>query len=415
MPSAAWTSAAPPKLGRLPKSRPARLREGKRRLEEEHDVHCRANEAYEAYRARGVMKDGRRFGKPPTPYQPPATPAGKVNISDPDSRNVKTPRGYMQGYNAQAVCNENQIVVAAEINADSPDFGHLEPMVCAAERELAGAGVAEAPTVVVADAGYWHHDQMDAVAGRGIQVLIPPDAGKRKGARPGWDGGRYAFMRRVLETDLGKQLYGKRQVTIEPVFANTKFNRRHRPLLTPRQIRLPVGMAADHRNPQPAQAPPQPERARNRLREARRGPRRRSAPSRVNASGLCAKPHNASSALRNSHRGKQQPFGAELTAASRELRYSTNTSRADRRVPLSHESGTLQDLRRWCPLARVPAARPNTYWGSASVELRALLFSFPSVTDVDHPGATVEVFERASRTGRESTARRHPGLPSFRT
>ena len=67
---------------------------------------------------------------------------------------------------------------------------------------------------------------MDKLAGRGIQVLIPPDAGKRKGARPGWDGGRYAFMRRVLETDLGKQLYGKRQVTIEPVFANTKFNRR---------------------------------------------------------------------------------------------------------------------------------------------------------------------------------------------
>jgi hypothetical protein len=33
-------------------------------------------------------------------------------------------------------------------------------------------------------------------------------------------------MRRVLETDLGKQLYRKRQTTIEPVFANTKFNRR---------------------------------------------------------------------------------------------------------------------------------------------------------------------------------------------
>jgi hypothetical protein len=92
-------------------------------------VHCRANEAYEAYRAGGVMKDGRRFGKPPTPYRPPPTPAGKVNVTDPDSRNVKTPCGYAQGYNAQAVCNERQIVVAAEINADSPDFGQLEPMV----------------------------------------------------------------------------------------------------------------------------------------------------------------------------------------------------------------------------------------------------------------------------------------------
>jgi transposase len=210
----------------IPKSRRERLREGKRRLEEDHDAHCQANEAYEAYRARGVMKDGRRFGKPPTPYTPPETPEGKVNVTDLDSRNVKTPRGYMQGYNAQAVCNENQIVLAAELNTDSPDFGHLEPMVSATERELAAAGVDDAPAVVVADAGYWHHDQMDALAGKGIQVLIPPDAGKRKGARPGWEGGRYAFMRRVLETDLGKQLYGKRQVTIEPVFANTKFNRR---------------------------------------------------------------------------------------------------------------------------------------------------------------------------------------------
>ena len=90
------------------KSRPARLREGKRRLEEEHEVHCQANEAYEAYRARGVMKDGRRFGKPPTPYEPPAIPAGKVNVSDPDSRNVKTPRGYLQGYNAQAVATRTR-------------------------------------------------------------------------------------------------------------------------------------------------------------------------------------------------------------------------------------------------------------------------------------------------------------------
>ena len=99
-------------------------------------------------------------------------------------------------------------------------------MVAAAERELTAAGVTDTPRLVVADAGYWHHDQMDNLAGRGITVLIAPDAGKRKGARPGWDGGRYAFMRRVLATDRGKELYGKRQVTIEPVFAHTKFNRR---------------------------------------------------------------------------------------------------------------------------------------------------------------------------------------------
>jgi transposase len=80
----------------IPASRPARLMEAKRRLEEELVTECQANAAYEAYRARGRMKDGRRFGRPPDPYQPPDTPAGVINVTDPDSRNVKTSRGWVQ-------------------------------------------------------------------------------------------------------------------------------------------------------------------------------------------------------------------------------------------------------------------------------------------------------------------------------
>jgi Transposase DDE domain len=38
-------------------------------------------------------------------------------------------------------------------------------------------------------------------------------------------------MRRVLATDAGGELYAKRQTVIEPIFADTKFNRRIRPLL----------------------------------------------------------------------------------------------------------------------------------------------------------------------------------------
>ena len=33
-------------------------------------------------------------------------------------------------------------------------------------------------------------------------------------------------MRRVLDTDRGGELYAKRQAMIEPIFADTKFNRR---------------------------------------------------------------------------------------------------------------------------------------------------------------------------------------------
>ena len=162
----------------------------------------------------------------PNPDVAPELPPGKINVTDLDSRNVKTPRSYTQGYNAQAVVNEHQIVIAAEVTASSPDFGHLQPMIEATNKELEAVGVSETPGVVVADAGYWHEEQMDNVIGGGTQVLIPPDAGKRGTPRRGWKGGRYAWMRTVLATDYGGGLYRRRKVMIEPVFAQTKHNRR---------------------------------------------------------------------------------------------------------------------------------------------------------------------------------------------
>jgi Transposase DDE domain len=210
----------------IPRSRTERLTEAKRRLEEEHQVHCQANEAYEQWRATGRMKNGRRFGAPPNPYVPPEVPDGRINVTDLDSGSMKTLRGHMQGYNVQAACNEQQIVIAAEVTVIAPDFGSLEPMVTAAVRELEVAGVSERPRVVLADAGYWHTTQMQNVINQGMQVLIPPDAANRKGARPGWEGGYYDHMRRVLSGDYGGGLYKRRQAMIEPVFAHTKFNRK---------------------------------------------------------------------------------------------------------------------------------------------------------------------------------------------
>jgi hypothetical protein len=99
-------------------------------------------------------------------------------------------------------------------------------MVTAARRQLRQVGIFNKPGVVVADAGYWHNDQMDDCAAKGIPLLIPPDAGKRRDARPGWRGGRYTWMRRLIATELGHKLYRRRQVTVEPVFGQTKFNRK---------------------------------------------------------------------------------------------------------------------------------------------------------------------------------------------
>jgi hypothetical protein len=120
---------------------------------------------------------------------------------------------------------KQQLVIAAEVNADPQDFSHFGPMVRAAQAELASAGEREQPGVVLADSGSWHFQQMDEIAAQGIVVLIPPDSGNRQTARPGSDGGRYSFMRQMLAGP-SREHYHKRRKTVEPVFAQIKFNRK---------------------------------------------------------------------------------------------------------------------------------------------------------------------------------------------
>jgi transposase len=211
----------------IPKERTDRLFEACRRLEEELDYEHASHRAYEAWRARGIAADGtsRMARGSVKPHEPALAPSGLVNTTDHDSRVVRTHgQAPLQGYNAQLVVNDNQVAIAAEVTTESPDFGHLEPMVRATQRELRTVGLDD-PDVVLADAGYWHQRQMENVVSDGMTVLVPPDAGLRKGTRPGWTGGVYDFMRRVLASPEGRALYRRRQVTIEPVFGQIKFNR----------------------------------------------------------------------------------------------------------------------------------------------------------------------------------------------
>jgi len=168
----------------VPRDRGKRLEECHHRLVQDWQAEHRANREYEAWRERGVMSDGRRFGGPPKPYTPPAKPEGKVNTTDPDSKNMKAFRGYVQGYNAQLVTTRGQIIVAAEIASDGLDASQLDPMISAAARELVEAGVTDRPEVVVGDAGYWSNEHIDRLRERGITPLIAADAHKRDGPRP---------------------------------------------------------------------------------------------------------------------------------------------------------------------------------------------------------------------------------------
>jgi Transposase DDE domain len=60
---------------------------------------------------------------------------------------------------------------------------------------------------------------------RGCRPSFLPTPTSAKAHAPAAAGGIYDFMRRVLDTDHGTALYKKRQAFVEPVFAQTKWNR----------------------------------------------------------------------------------------------------------------------------------------------------------------------------------------------
>lgn len=204
----------------VPRGRAERLEICRSRLLGEHRAIVAAHRDHDAVRAE------RPRGRPPVAAEPPAGPEGKVNTTDPDSRPMRSPHGFLQGYNAQAVTDGHQVVIAAEVLTEANDSGALAPMVELAGTELERAGSAGRPGVVLADAGYWSADQIDRVREGPTVPLVAVEADSRAGPRPDRSGGPYEFMRRALRTPTGTDLYRRRKWMIEPVFADIKFNRR---------------------------------------------------------------------------------------------------------------------------------------------------------------------------------------------
>jgi hypothetical protein len=210
----------------VPRDREDRLFQALGRLEENHRVDLAANDAYERWRATERDTLGRVLKGNSTPFVAPESPDGTINLSDPDSRVMRTqgtpPR---QAYNAQTAVNDKQIILAAEITVDAADFGHLEPMLDTTVGQLAQHGVNEVPEAVIADAGYWDSRQIEAIRARGIEVLVPPDGNMREGKRPGWENGLSELMRRKLTSERGRELYAQRKISVEPVYGQIKYNR----------------------------------------------------------------------------------------------------------------------------------------------------------------------------------------------
>ena len=163
---------------------------------------------------------------------PPGRPR-QANVTDPDSRIVKTPGGgWVQGYNAQAMVDQNQIVLAFEVTQDPNDVAQFQPLLAAAQHNLRSVGVVDPVGVVLADAGYWSEANATS-AGPARLIATQKDWKQRQAARllgttsgpPDPDASPLEAMEHRLRTPEGAHAYAHRSATIEPVFGHTKHNR----------------------------------------------------------------------------------------------------------------------------------------------------------------------------------------------
>lgn len=160
------------------------------------------------------------------PTRADATPTVKAqrNFTDPDSRIMKSGRGFVQGYNAQLVVDSAaQVIVAHGVGNQPPDAEYLAPML---ERTITTCG--QSPTKMSADAGYFSDANVTHAQARGVEPFVATGRFKH-GERPPCPRGRppkgmsiKAQMTRKLLTKRGQRVYARRKVIVEPVFGQIK-------------------------------------------------------------------------------------------------------------------------------------------------------------------------------------------------
>jgi transposase len=203
-------------------SRLAKIQQAKKLLEER----VRIEAAEEASRRQAE-------GKAP-PATPPAEavpdPKDQINFTDPQSRIMKASnKGWDQCGNAQAVTNEHQIILAADVTHQANDVRQLVPMVDQTQANLDAAGIKDAIKSALGDAGYYSEQNAKDLEQRGIEAYLATERLKHHEKVASAPRGRIPDglsakqrMARKLRTKAGRLMYAKRKGMIEPIFGQLK-------------------------------------------------------------------------------------------------------------------------------------------------------------------------------------------------
>jgi transposase len=193
---------------------PAELQRRESRLQ-------RIREATRALKAR-AKEDAAAQGQPVDAAKPDSK--AQYNFTDPESRIMKGPDGFVQAYNAQIAVDEQQLIVGQAVTQETNDKKQLMPMITIIEQQ---SGIT--PPQLLADAGYCSEENFAAIADTPIDAYISTRKQKH-GERPGpcprgplpTTATRVDRMSRKLHRKAGAAVYKARKAIVEPVFGQIK-------------------------------------------------------------------------------------------------------------------------------------------------------------------------------------------------
>jgi len=217
-----------PREFRKRKDRLERIQKAKKDLEQRQQEKRREYEKKLSERERHEKETGKKLrGRKPKPVDEAPDNDTKRNTTDPDSRIMKTRKGYVQGYNAQIVVDcHSQVILAADVTQEENDLHQLAPMMEQVEKNTG-----RKPVKGTMDAGYWCEDEMKQVHEEiDLYIATTKDWKQRKalGVQPP-PRGRIPKdittrdrMERKLRTKRGKAIYKQRATTVEPAIGQIK-------------------------------------------------------------------------------------------------------------------------------------------------------------------------------------------------
>jgi transposase len=171
-------------------------------------------------------------GQPEEKAKPKAK--AQYNFTDPESRIMKGPDGFVQAYNAQiAVEPDFQLIVGQVVSQAPNDKEQMKPVMTAIQEQSGGK-----PKEVVSDSGYCSDANLKYLEKKKVEGFVAVDRESyRDREKPCARGPlpkgatRVDRMRRKLQTNAGAAIYATRKTVVEPVFGQIKQARGFRQFL----------------------------------------------------------------------------------------------------------------------------------------------------------------------------------------